>query len=248
MSALYKKGTEPTEVSSRFATLENPTNGKAEVKGNKITISWDPIKTPSAIEPGSLSNYFNQNFGQWASKYYDRRISYNNSHIGTNGYQIYLRNSNGNLQSLKFTNNNYFEYTVTTSETNYEFVVKSAYSIFKSNMSSGLTIKAKYTNSKPTEPTPPTSTEKLDITLNGSQNVCVEIGKTFVDLKKPVTVKYKQNDITDQAKIEASTNIDTSKKGTINLNYKVTFEEKTGSVTRVIHVCNSCKEDGTCAS
>ena len=69
-----------------------------------------------------------------------KRIAYNNANIGTLGYQIYLKDSNGNLQSLGFTNNNSFTYKADSSLSNYTFVIKSAYSIFKSNMSNGLTI------------------------------------------------------------------------------------------------------------
>ena len=42
-SYLFKQGTEPTEVSSRFSKLDTPTNGNALVNGSSITITWDPI-------------------------------------------------------------------------------------------------------------------------------------------------------------------------------------------------------------
>ena len=142
---LFKAGYEPTEVSSRFDTLENPTNGKATYDGSTIRISWDAIATPDAIDPNYLEDYFNGYFKQlygseYAKEYYESRISYNNSNIGTVGYQVYLQ-SGDQLISLGYTTNTYFTYTATPG-TNYTFVVKSAYSIFKDNMSSGLTITA----------------------------------------------------------------------------------------------------------
>ena len=142
---LFKAGYEPTEVSSRFDTLENPTNGKATYDGSTIRISWDAIDTPDAIDPNYLEDYFNGYFKQlygseYAKEYYESRISYNNSNIGTVGYQVYLQ-SGDQLISLGYTTNTYFTYTATPG-TNYTFVVKSAYSIFKDNMSSGLTITA----------------------------------------------------------------------------------------------------------
>jgi len=243
MTGYYKKGTEPTEVSARFSTLGNPSNGKAEVSGKKITISWDPIKTPSAIDTHSLTEYFNQNYGQWATKYYNQRINYNNAHIGNIGYQVYLQTSNGSLQSLGFTNNNYYTYTATGNNANYTFVVKSAYSIYKSNMSSGITIKAKVdtTTSNPENP-------QLTLTLNGSKDVCVKIGEKFIDLKTPLKVMFDGKDVTEKADIVVDTNIDTSAAKNVTLTYKVSYEGKSSTITRNIHVCNSCNENGTCAN
>ena len=53
-----------------------------------------------------------------------------------------MKNSDDNLISLGFTDNNSYTYTPTGDSTNYSFVVKSAYSVYKNNMSSGLTIDA----------------------------------------------------------------------------------------------------------
>ena len=140
---LFKAGYEPTEVSTRFSKLENPTNGKSTYDGSTIRISWDAIDTPDAIDPNYLADYFNGYFSDYYSEYaqqfYNNRISYNNSYIGTIGYQVYLQDTSGNLISLGFTTNNNFTYSASPG-TNYTFVVKSAYSIFKDNMSSGLTI------------------------------------------------------------------------------------------------------------
>ncbi len=139
---LFKAGYEPTEVSTRFSTLEDPTNGTSTYDGSTIRLSWDAIDTPDAIDPTYLEEYFNGYFSDYYSKYaqqyYDARISYNNSNIGTIGYQVYLQNGD-QLISLGYTTNNYFTYSATPG-TSYTFVIKSAYSIFKDNMSNGLTI------------------------------------------------------------------------------------------------------------
>jgi len=146
-SDLYKSGYEPSEVSPRFDTLENPTNGKYQYNGTTITLSWDPIKTPDAINPDYLETYYNQSeywkfYEKYKTKYYEERIKYNNTYVGTIGYQIYLKDSTGNLISLGYTNNTNYTYTPNSTTSNYTFVIKSAYSIFKNNMSTGLTIDA----------------------------------------------------------------------------------------------------------
>ena len=139
VSEYFVKGTEPTETSKRFALLDNPTNGSYTYSGNTITIKWDAIKTPDAINPAILSEHFNKYYGDYATKYYENRISYNNSNIGTLGYEIYLNNESN---YVGFTNNNSFLYTV-PSGGEYNFIIKSAYSIFKANRSAGLTINTK---------------------------------------------------------------------------------------------------------
>ena len=135
---LFKKGTEPSEVSDRFDQLQDPTNGSIEISNNQINLSWDAIATPNAINASYLQNYFSENYGQFASMYLNKRNSYNNSNIGTIGYQVYLQNETG-LQSLGYTTDTYYVYNAPSSG-NYTFVIKSAYSIFKANMSPGLTI------------------------------------------------------------------------------------------------------------
>ena len=141
VSEYFVKGTEPTEVSSRYNKLSDPTNGKATFNGNTISLTWDPISVPNAINMGSLTEHFNEYYGKYADKYYNARIEYNNTHIGTLGYEIYLKNSDGTLKYLGYTNSPTFTYTA-TSGGNYTFVVKSSYSIFKANMSNGLSISA----------------------------------------------------------------------------------------------------------
>lgn len=252
MTALYKKGTEPTEVSNRFSTLDNPSDGKATVSGNKISLSWKNVETPKAIDTGSLSEYFSAGYGQWAQKYYNQRIYYNNTRIGNIGYQVYVKGSNGSLQSIGYTNSNHYEYTAPKAG-EYTFVVKSAYSIFKNNMSSGITIKATASsggssgNEGTNEPTNPNTPDNLNVTLNGSSTICAEVGKPFVDINNPIKVTYKGNDVTSSSLIKPSS-VDTSAKKTVKLTYQVTYGGKSGSTSRTINVCNSCNADGTCKS
>ncbi len=142
LSEYFVKGTEPTEISSRFSTLDNPDNGSYTFDGSTITLKWDPISTPDAIDTTSLKAHFAKYYEEYADKYYEARLSYNNANIGTLGYQIYLVNSSGTETYLGYTSSNTYTYS-TSASGDYTFLIKSAYSIFKSNMSSGLKIVAK---------------------------------------------------------------------------------------------------------
>ena len=156
---LFVKGTEPTETSKRYSILDNPTNGTYEYSGNTITLKWDPIATPNAISTEYLTNHFNEYYGNHATKYYEKRLEYNNKNIGTLGYEIYLKDTAGNLTYVGSTSSNSFVYNVPTGG-EYNFVIKSAYSIFKANKSSGLLINAKTIDNNIEDiVTPPTNEE-----------------------------------------------------------------------------------------
>ena len=139
MTELFKEGTEPTETSIRYQKLEAPTGGKASYNGNEVTLSWTGIKTPDAINSTYLQNYFNDNYAAFATKYYEKRIEYNNSYIGKQGYEVYMQNEDGSLKELTFTENASYKQTIEGGKS-YKFIIKSSYSIFKANQSDGLII------------------------------------------------------------------------------------------------------------
>ncbi len=134
----FVTGAEPTDVSSRYDTLSNPTNATSSVNGSTITLKWTPIKTPDAIDSDYLSKHFQQYYDVDANEYYNKRISYNNSYIGSIGYEVSVKLPNGTEQSLGWTNNSSITFNAPIGG-EYTFTIKSAYSIFKSNRSSGIT-------------------------------------------------------------------------------------------------------------
>lgn len=164
---IFKKGTEPSEVSERFSKLSSPTNGGSSVTGTKITLTWTGISTPSAIDTSYLESYFTENYGDYAEYYLKKRLSYNSSKIGTLGYQVYLKTDDGETL-LGYTQNTSYDYTATYNG-EYTFIIRSAYSIFKSNKSDGMYITASVTDGidetpadpvEETEPTEPTEPEE----------------------------------------------------------------------------------------
>ncbi len=131
----FKSGSEPTEVSTRYETLDNVTNLKAVSTGTDVKLTWDEIKTPEWIDTTFLTDYFNEYYGNHASKYYEQRINYNLSTIGNVIYEIYL-DTNGTLTLLGTSADG--EYTTKVTESgNQKYVVKANYSIFTTAVSSG---------------------------------------------------------------------------------------------------------------
>lgn len=146
----YKKGTEPTEVSTRFSALSDVSNLTYTTVGNQVQLSWSPIETPDAIDANYLKNYFDTNYSRWADKYYNKRLEYNAANIGNLVYEVFMKTDSG-LLSLGTTSSSSFTTTVTNSST-VTFVVKSTYSIFRANASPGREVTVKF-NSIVTPPT-----------------------------------------------------------------------------------------------
>ena len=170
---LFKKGTEPSEVSERFNTLHNPTGLSATVTDKKVTLDWNAVPTPNAIDSAYLQKYYEENYGQFAEIYYPKRIAYNNEVIGALGYQVYLNTPNG-LISLGYTTNTYFTYDAPSAGT-YTFTVQTAYSIFRSNASPGVqvsvTVKEPIVTPPEPEPQPePEPNPNPDENGNGNNN------------------------------------------------------------------------------
>lgn len=140
-SEYFRKGTEPTDVSTRFSQLENVTNLSYTSVGNQIQLSWTPIDTPDAIDSSYLENYFQTNYSRWAEKYLNKRIEYNNGNVGYVVYEVFLRNPDGSLNSLGITSNSTF--TTSLNSSTATFVVKSTYTIYKPNASSGASVTVK---------------------------------------------------------------------------------------------------------
>ncbi len=137
---MFKEGNEPSETSPRFAQLDAPTGGHATFDGKNIKLTWTGISNPKVNDQGWLQSYGKTGYGDFfASRFAQNRLAYISGSMGTIGYQVYLQNNDGSLVNLGFTNDTNFSYTAPTTGT-YRFVVKSAYSIFKNNMSNGLNI------------------------------------------------------------------------------------------------------------
>ena len=166
---LFKKGTEPSEVSSRFETLEAPTKGEGSETNGNITISWKGIKTPNAVNKTYLTTFFKENYGQFATEYLNKRLDFNATALGDLGYNVYLRNENGEETYLGFTTDTFFNYEAERIG-NHTFIVRSAYRIFQVNMSKGLTITVhNSTNTTPVLPEEPDNGEPTTPPTNGEE-------------------------------------------------------------------------------
>lgn len=148
---LFIKGTEPTNVSPRFAKLNDASNLNATSVGNVITITWNAAPVPEINTENYLRDYYRSLFetNGYLNSYISSRMAYINSTLGTYGYDVYRKENSGSLTHLGFTADNKFSVEAKESGT-YSYIIKTAYSNFKSNASDGKTVSIKVTVNKTT--------------------------------------------------------------------------------------------------
>ncbi len=243
ITELFKAGTEPTETSSRYSKLNNVTNLKAEQNGQKITLSWTKIKTPNAIDEEYLKNYFNKIYTNpnFQTVKLQDRLNYNSAHIGTVGYNIYLKGSDGKLTLIDFTKDNTYVHELkTTSAKDVTYVVKTCYTIFKDNMSDGAEVKLSVD----------ANTKDIKATLTTENTVSIKIGAKYTEPATPVKVTENGTDVTtkatikintitrksDNTKIDSVNNITTTKEETYEINYIITYNNENYNLTKTIKI------------
>lgn len=229
VTELFKKGTEPTEQSTRFAKLENITNLSSTTNGNNVTLSWTGVKTPEAIDQESLKAFFSK-FWKNTSIPLKARNEYNSKYIGTLTYRVYEVLADGNLQFVDSTSDTTITFGVnrTSSDT---YIVKTSYSIYGANMSDGVKVQIDMNG----------VTDQTDVELIGGNTYIV----TGVFTEPGLKVTQNGNDITSSctattsyknssnAEISASS---ISSSGTYTATYKVTCGGFTDTLTRKIVV------------
>lgn len=234
VTAYFKKGFEPTETSTRYSQLNNVTNLNYE----NNTLSWSPIETPDFINKDYLSDMFTKLYTNSKTRQSElnKRIKYNNSKIGTVVYDVYKKDSSGKLTLLTTTSNTSFSYPVTESTT---FVVKTSYSIFKDNASSG----AEFTVEK-------SSSSIISSEINGDYTVNLSVGDDYIEPEKPVIVLENGiNDVTSLATItytvtKNSNNqvydnvsyINTNVPETYTITYYITYGSYQNTLTKIVQI------------
>lgn len=227
-SFMFVRGTEPSETSTRFSTLNNPTNLVYNLNNNMVNLSWSTPGIPSAIDNEYLTEYFNNGYSIWAEDFLKDRIKYNNKNIGTFGFDIYL--TSGTTST----------YVGWTDQTNYSIdlsqytgiydgvIVKSAYKLFKSNASSG--VSAQFSTSVE---------ENYNVSMNGLTMV-LKVGDKYKELNtsnvESITLNGEEIKsgvsnlsviCTSISKDGSSVNLSpdeiTNSSGTYNIKYEVSF-------------------------
>ncbi len=256
---LFKKGSEPSVISNRFEQLGNPSNVSASESGGSVTITWSAASTPEAADTEYLKNYFINAYGKDHYKtFYDRRINYNNSAIGNMGYQIYMTDTAGQESDIGFTDGTVYTYNPPVNGS-YSFTVRTAYSLYKANQSSGITVNVNVSGGQDATITPESETEDeiTEATISIDNGIEDENGKYNVCLNKGGSSEFIGDIINANSNIGKnhilyakdgnnpgngrSFAIDTSSIGNINVTVYATSESLQSSKKNVIvNICNEC--------
>lgn len=259
----FISGTEPTAESPRFSQLKDVSNINHEYNPitGSLTISWASAPTPEISTEDGILSYYKNGFDDFTAnynsklktkadaiikKYTTQRLTYNSSNMGSIVYQIYTKDSAGNLNLLGITSNNHYVYN-TFSPNGVTFVIKTAYSIFKDNMSTGKSYLV--TTSNPTIPSDTQSSSSsqsgIELILRGSETVTLSIKDgTYEDLTPPINVK--DNGLTISVPITTEfynkdtntkiTSIPLNKAGNYFVKYSVNYKNNVYSVNRNVIV------------
>ena len=90
---VFKAGTEPTEVSTRFAQLPNVTNMNIKEENASIYLNWDMINQPNEFNEEYLTLEFSKVFNDSTQleKFVKSRLEENAITLGTIEYEIYKK-------------------------------------------------------------------------------------------------------------------------------------------------------------
>lgn len=133
---LFKKGTEPDEVSPRYTKLNNVSGASATLSGNKITLSWKPIATPDNIDKDKVHTFLKELYKN--DGYLTNAVNKQLSYFGNVSYKIYEKTSAGN-NLVTETSDTTVTIPVSNSSTG-TYIIKSAYSNYNGLTSDGVSV------------------------------------------------------------------------------------------------------------
>lgn len=233
VTEVFKVGTEPTETSPRFDQLNNVKNLKATETNEGIKLTWDEvIATP--IDETSIRNEFNKIFetDKSLNEFVQNRINYNNSYIGTIVYDIYKKQTDGTLNLITSTNKT--TYTDVNPEEKNTYVVKTSYTKFKVNQSSGseTTISSAKTDSI------------ITASINGETELVLSLNSIYKEPLKPIIVLENNVDVTNQSTITTTVEgpankVDTSIEGTYKITYNISYKDFSDILIKTIQIKNN---------
>ena len=227
----FKKGTAPSSVSDRFARLENVTDLSVTQSDKTLEISWTPVSTPNAINTEYIKAYYDELIKDQEThdKALNSRLEYNTNKMGTIIYNVYVKAPGS--EELKFigsTDNTKMTYNISSSG-NYSFTVKTTYTIFKDNASTGASTSFDAV------------IDVVNVGLSGLEKVVNLAGVPYHE--SGISVTKNGVDVSSQASYtrvikDSSSNILSSvpytQVGTYTIEYIITYQGKTYTKTRTV--------------
>jgi len=235
----FKKGTQPTEVSDRYAKLDNVSNIQSTktAKGYKLTWNW---KTPNVLDTTYLSKYFsNSVYGNESAKYLQTRLDYNENVLGGIGFTIYEKNSKGIIKEIAYTTEKEYLYVPTVKE-DVTVIIKANYRNYRDNASDGTELIIKFDGTV-------FETDELKVTVK-TPSIEVERG-TYKEDKNDLKITYGSKDISNKVTLtyqikdkkynkvddlEKAINSLSKEEKEVIITYSVTYNDKTSTASKKV--------------
>lgn len=231
ITELYKAGTEPTKVSSTYKKLEDVTDVKWGLDGNKINLEWTGIKTPNPLSSEYLNSLYASSCRN-VNACVNTILSSNQSTLGNVVYQIYVKNNDGSLRLLHSTVNTNTQVSIpNTSDDTATYVIKTAYTNFTPATSNGVTVSIDISNF---------IVDDIKAQINGSENITLNYGESYQD--QGVKVLNRNKDVTSLASIDFKIRLNNKivneikNPGTYNITYYIKYKDFNKKITRTVIV------------
>lgn len=235
----FKVGTEPTEVSTRFSQLANVTSVNLHEENGTLYLNWDAVPLSNEFNEEYLTAEFSKIFTDETQleKFVKERLDENNTLLGSIEYEIYLKNAEGSLNLIGTTLQNSFEYKPSTlTNGTITFIIKTTYSNFKANASSGAEAGININN----------VTSTITSNINGQSNITIHIGDTYQESNKPFIVWDNLEDVTEQTTINRITitdsnnqivsDITTDKEEVYTITYEIQYKQHYNILKKTVTV------------
>lgn len=229
ITELFRDGTEPVEVSSRFNRLTAPSDLTITEMGNDLILNWNHAPYPNHLSKDYLLENYQPLFrnNNYLESYINRLLSTSQDILGVFGYNIYVVNGETDT-FLAFTTDttysiNKYMYGSKT------FKVQAAYSKFKGNESDAI---SEFFEA-----------QEIVSTLNVSETLTLPIGGVYIEPVTPVKVYLEGIDITPSTTITKQykneedivvATINTSLATTYKVIYTVSYSGYEKKLTRYI--------------
>ena len=134
----FKRGTQPTQASQRYATLPNPTGINAKEDGNNVEITWNAVAKPAYLTDDAIKKAWKDLY----VKELDSMLAARKAADGEFGYEVIAKdNVTGAEKSLGFTTGTSSKTTKPVNNTTY--IVRTCLSNMRASQSSGISIEVK---------------------------------------------------------------------------------------------------------
>ena len=234
---LFKECTEPTEVSKRFSILNDVTNLSSKINKNVLTLVWEGIKEPDALNRDKIREYFKPVFtnqGYLEAKV-DDILTYNKKQLGSVVYNVYYKDGKGDLVLIDTTDKTTIDINLSGKSKAITYVVKASYTVFKANQSKGVEITVDLKDVK----------DLITATLNDDEIVELNVGDEYKELINPIIVTENLIDVTKNATIvkvikdktgNEVKEIKTDNENTYTITYSIKYKDFADKITQTVKI------------